>query len=80
MSEQIDIRTEILNYLDREPFFPFTIVMAGGHKYEVVTAGSASVGHNAVVFFPRRKPGHSILRLNQISSIDAPETASRTAK
>ncbi len=74
-SEQIDVRTEVLKMLDKEPFVPFTIVMASGDRYEVADPHAAAVGQVAVVVVPPRGAGHSVLRLNQISSLDALEPA-----
>ena len=75
MAEQIDIRTEIVKLLEQEPFVPFTIVMASGDKYHVADAHAAAIGQVAVIVVPPRGAGHNVLRLSQISSLEALEPA-----
>jgi hypothetical protein len=75
MSEQIDIKTEILKFVDADPFVPFVIVMTSGDRYEVTDPHAAAIGQHAVIVVPPRGSGHSVLRLNQISSLEALEPA-----
>ena len=75
MSEQIDIKTGLLKFVDREPFSPFVIAMASGDRYEVADPHAAAIGQHAVIVVPPRGAGHSVLRLNQISSLEALEPA-----
>ncbi len=75
MSEQINIRTEILLMLNKHPFAPFTILMSSGDRYEVADPHAAAVGETAVIVVPPRGAGHSVLRLNRVCSMDALEPA-----
>jgi hypothetical protein len=75
MSEQIDSRTEILKFVDSDPFVPFVIVMTSGDRYEVTVSHAAAIGQHAIIVVPPKGSGHSVLRLNQISSLEALEAA-----
>jgi hypothetical protein len=75
MSEQIDSKTEILKFADSDPFVPFVIVMTRGDRYEVTDPHAAAIGQHAVIAVPPKGSGHSVLRLNQISSLEALEPA-----
>ena len=72
MSEDVNIKDEILKYMDAEPFHPFTIVMTSGDRYEVTEPHQIAVGQSVIVVLPRGST-HSLLRQNQISSIDVHE-------
>ena len=74
-NEQIDAGNEIVRMLDKEPFAPFTIVMASGDRYEAADPHAAAVGQAAIIVVPPHGPGHSVLRLNQISSLEVLEPA-----
>ena len=69
MAEEINIRTELINYLDARPFAPNVIVMASGDRFEVSGNHAAAVGQNVVTVHPPDGRSHSVLRLNQITSL-----------
>src|SRR5690348_10569912 len=72
MSERINVRTEIEERIDRDPFDPFVIVMSSGHRYRIEDPGEVVVGDEAIVILPFRRGGHSVLTSTQISSVDVP--------
>ncbi len=74
MSEEISVREELYKYLDVKPFSRFTIVMASGDRYEVTDPHQVAVGQTVIIVIPRGST-HSLLRNNQISSIDVHESA-----
>ncbi len=73
MSERITIRAELDLLLTRVPFDQFSIVMASGDRYLIENASEIVVAHDAMLVIPLRRGGYSILRSNQISSIDVLE-------
>ena len=74
MGEDIDIRGELARLRDQDPFEPFTLVMASVYRYEVVTPDEIALGQHVITIVPKRRIGHSSLRFNQLSSIDAPHS------
>ena len=70
MDEEIDIKGELERLNARDPFVAFTIVMTSGAKYEVREPDTIAIGRNVLTHAPRHGPGHSTLRMNQISLID----------
>jgi hypothetical protein len=73
MEEELDIKSELEKLKSRDPFTRFTIVMTSGDRYEVTEPDTLVPGRNVLTHVPVRSGGHSALRMNQISSIDAAE-------
>jgi hypothetical protein len=73
MVEDIDIRGELVRLRDQEPFEPFTLVMASGDRYKVSGPDEIALAQHVITIVPHRRIGHSSLRFNQLSSIDAYE-------
>ena len=69
MGEQISLREEVDRMVDREPFIPFTIVMASGDRFEVVDPHQIATGENVIIILPRQAP-HVFIRWNQVSSVE----------
>jgi hypothetical protein len=74
MPEEIKFEKEIIKLLDREPFFPFNIVLTSGDRYSVADPHSVAFGESTVVVF-QRQTGMSFFRKNQIIAVNAPELA-----
>ncbi len=75
MSEEINLKDEIVRLLDREPFVPFVVVMASGDRYEVTDPHAVALGQNVLIIVPPRST-HVFMRWNQVSSVEVKEPVS----
>jgi hypothetical protein len=75
MSEAIGIKDEIFRRLEREPFEPFQIVLASGDRYEVTNPHLLAVGESVVHVMLPRSDAYHVLRLSQVTAINALEPA-----
>jgi hypothetical protein len=73
MESPITVRTELLNLKHQEPFLPFVITMSSGETFEVVDPDLIAVGDFAVIHIKPRQPGHSVLPLQQVASLQVIE-------
>ncbi len=74
MPERITFRSELDRLLDAEPFVWFEIVMASGNRYRVDDPAEVVVGEEIIHLMPRRPKGHNVLRFNEVSSLDIPDS------
>lgn len=65
----------ILELLRSETFHPFKIVLTSGEVFEVSNPHLIAVGQAVVVVCWPKSDRVSILRLNQIASVDVPQAA-----
>jgi hypothetical protein len=70
MTERISLRDELDKLVDSDPFVPFEITMTGGDRYKIRNPRLMAFGHDIIVVIPPRRGGHSVLRFNQVSSIN----------
>ena len=70
MSEQIDIKTEILKFIDADPFVPFVIVMASGDRYLIEDPDALAIAKSQLHYYPPRSSNAVHMRINQISSVE----------
>ena len=70
MSEEIRMRAELNRLALGEPFEPFVIVMVSGDRYRIERAEEIVVGEEVILVMSMRRRSHSILRFNQVSSVD----------
>jgi hypothetical protein len=75
MSEEINLKDEIVRLLDREPFVPFVVVLTSGDCYEVTDPHSLALGQNVLIIVPPRS-AHVFMRWNQVSSVEVKEPVS----
>ena len=61
--------------LDRDPFVPFRIVLTSGKEYEITNPHLVALGESQITVYPPRSDKWSILRLNQIASLDVGQAA-----
>lgn len=71
-SEDVTMGEEMIALHRREPFTPYTIVMASGSRYEVRENDNVSVVLSVVVVVPG-KGGQHLLRLTQVSEVSVEE-------
>jgi hypothetical protein len=69
---KIDAIRELIH---REPFVPFRIVMTSGKEYDVTNPDLVAFGESQLTLYEARSDRYSILRLNQITSIDVQQPA-----
>ncbi len=60
----------IIELLDREPFTPFRIVLASGEAYVITNPHLVALGQTQMNVYAPKSDRWSILRLNQIASVD----------
>ena len=61
--------------IHRDPFIPFRIVLTSGKEYEIVNPDLRAIGESQITVYAPRSDNWSILRLNQIASIDVTHAA-----
>jgi hypothetical protein len=65
----------IRELLHREPFVPFRVILSSGKEYEVVNPDLVALGETQFIIYEGKSDRYSILRLNQITSIDVHQPA-----
>jgi hypothetical protein len=65
----------IRELINREPFTPFRIILTSGKEYDVTNPDLVALGQTQVIIYEARSDRYSILRLNQLSSIDVQQPA-----
>jgi hypothetical protein len=61
--------------LDRDPFVPFRIVLTSGKEYSITDPHLVALGQTQINVYEPRSDRYSILRLNQIASVDIGQAA-----
>ncbi len=69
------MRDEIVEHLDREPFLPFRIVMTSGEGYDITNPHLLALGESLMHVMQPKSNRYTILRLNQVASLEILETA-----
>ena len=65
----------IRELLDQDPFVPFRIVLTSGKEYQINDPHLVALGETQINVYAPRSDQWSVLRLNQISSIDVGQAA-----
>ena len=65
----------IRELLDQDPFVPFRIVLTSGKEYQINDSHLVALGETQINVYAPRSDQWSVLRLNQISSIDVGQAA-----
>lgn len=60
----------IRELLDRDPFVPFRIVLTSGKEYDVSDPHLVALGQSQLNLYAPKSDRYSVLRLNQIASVD----------
>ncbi len=68
MAETINFNDEIERILDREPFFPFTIIVSSGDRYEVTDPHQLAMGDSVIVLV---RSTLAFFRKNQVVGVEA---------
>jgi hypothetical protein len=66
---------EIRDLLNREPFVPFRIALTSGQVYDVTDPNLVALGQTQINIYPPKSDRYSIIRLNQIASIEVGQAA-----
>ena len=72
-SEDLTIFDELNELGRRQPFEPYTIVMASGSRYEVRENDHVAVGSSFIIFYRGRGEQH-LLRSSRVSEVSIVET------
>jgi hypothetical protein len=60
----------IRDLLHAEPFAPFRIVLTSGKEYDVSNPDLVALGESQITLYAPKSDRWSVLRLNQIASVD----------
>jgi hypothetical protein len=74
MAENLRFDDELNDLLDRDPFVPFSIVVASGDRYKVTGPRQVAMGENVIVICPP-KSTVVFFRKNQIVGVEVEEPA-----
>ena len=66
---------KLKEFLDREPFAPFRIVVTSGGAYDVTSPYQLAIGQTLADYFYPRSDRSAVVRLNQVVSIETLENA-----
>jgi hypothetical protein len=66
---------QLKEYLDREPFQPFRIVMASGHAYEVLNPHAVAIAQSYLFYAFPQSDRSATIRLNQIVALETLQPA-----
>jgi hypothetical protein len=61
--------------INRDPFIPFRIVLTSGKEYLIVNPNLLAIGQTQLTVYAPKSDDWSILRMNQIASIDVTQAA-----
>jgi hypothetical protein len=73
--EQPRMLKSLQELLRRDPFIPFRIVLTSGKEYEIKHAQLVAIGETQITVYAPKSDDWSILRMNQIASIDVTQAA-----
>ena len=62
--------------INRDPFVPFRIVLTSGKKYRIANPNLVAIGESQMTVYAPKSDDWSILRMNQIASIEVTQSAS----
>ena len=65
----------IRDMLEREPFQPFHIVLTSGERYDVTDPHLVAWGRTQITVYTSRSDRFAILRVSQITAVEAREAA-----
>jgi hypothetical protein len=60
----------IRDLLHGEPFVPFRIILTSGREYDVTNPDLVAVGESQITLYAPKSDRWSILRINQIASVE----------
>jgi hypothetical protein len=66
---------DLKDYLDREPFSPFRIILTSGNTYEVTSPYQIAIGQTQLDYYFPRSDRKAVLRMNQIAAFEDSEPA-----
>ena len=61
--------------LKNDPFIPFRIVLTSGKEYEINHVQLVAIGETQITVYAPKSDDWSILRMNQIASIEITQAA-----
>lgn len=65
MAEKLSFENDMSDWLNRQPFEPFVIIVASGDRYEINDRVQVALGSGIIQIFHARS-GETILRMNQL--------------
>lgn len=66
---------DLKEFLDRDPFMPFRIVLTSGGSYEVTSPYQIAIGQTQLDYYFPRSDRKAVLRMNQIAAFEDSESA-----
>jgi hypothetical protein len=69
---------DLKEWLDKEPFHPFRVVLTSGTDYEVTSPYQIAIGQTQFDYYFPKSDRKAVVRLNQIVSfetLDLPQSA-----
>ena len=69
------MKEQLHELLHHEPFVPFRIVLTSGKEYTVSNPDLIAFGESQITVYAAKSDHWSILRLNQIASIETVQAA-----
>ena len=73
MGEQM--KEQLLELLNRDPFVAFRVVMSSGHEHDVMDPNLVAVGESQINVYAPKSDRYVILRLNQIAAFHVAQSA-----
>lgn len=69
------MKEELIEHLRRDPFVPFRITVTSGQGYEITNPQLVALGESLMHVMVPKSDRYSVLRLNQLASIELLEAA-----
>ncbi len=69
------MKDQLHELLHNEPFVPFRIVLTSGKEYQVTNPDLVAFGESQITVYAAKTDHWSILRLNQIASVETVQAA-----
>jgi hypothetical protein len=66
---------DLKEFLDREPFAAFRIVVSSGDRYEVTSPYQIAIGRTQLDYYFPRSDRKAVVRMNQIVAFENSEQA-----
>jgi hypothetical protein len=74
------MKEHLRELLHREPFEPFSIVLASGEKFDISNPDLVALGESLIHLFFPKSDRYATLRLNQITSTQMGESNGRRSR
>ena len=69
------MREHLLEWLRRDPFTPFRMILTSGKEYEISNPQLVAVGETELTIYVAKSDKWAMLRMNQVARLESAQAA-----